>query len=102
MRAPSTVIAPCARPGSTANAAAANKRTPSAVPKTRRIMDLFFFASVTSRPMRNALKLFGIALVASAAFAQTPNNDRDFEQVIKNADDVLWYFKVSDVASVDK
>ena len=65
-------------------------------------MDLFFFVSVTSRPMRNALKLFGIALVASAAFAQTPNNDRDFEQVIKNSDDVLWYFKLGDVASVDK
>jgi dipeptidyl aminopeptidase/acylaminoacyl peptidase len=52
--------------------------------------------------MRNAGTLLAIALIASAAFAQTPNNDRDFEQVIKNADDVLWYFKVGDVASVDK
>ena len=52
--------------------------------------------------MRNALTVLAIALFAAAALAQTPNNDRDFEQVIKNADDVLWYFKVGDVASVDK
>src|SRR2546428_4838195 len=47
--------------------------------------------------------------LAASAFAQTPEppardrrNDRAFEQVIKHADDVLWYFKLGDVASIDK
>ena len=47
--------------------------------------------------------------LAASALAQTPEppardrrNDRAFEQVIKHADDVLWYFKLGDVASIDK
>lgn len=52
-------------------------------------------------------------LVAAAAVAQTPalppapsppnsGNDRDFEVVVKRIDDALWYFKLSDVAEIDK
>jgi dipeptidyl aminopeptidase/acylaminoacyl peptidase len=53
--------------------------------------------------MRNALTVLALALLAAAsAFAQTANNARDFEEAIKNADDVLWHFRVGDIASVDK
>ena len=53
--------------------------------------------------MRNALTVLALGLLAAAsAFAQTASNARDFEEVIKNADDVLWYQRVGDVASVDK
>lgn len=48
--------------------------------------------------MRNLLAVLTIALLASSATAQK----RDFEQVIKNVDDALWYLKLGDVASVDK
>lgn len=47
--------------------------------------------------------------LAVAAAAQTPpppvhdrGNDRAFEQVLKSNDDVLWYFKLGDAASIDK
>ena len=53
--------------------------------------------------MRNALTVLALALLAAAsAFAQTASNARDFEEAIKNADDVLWHFRVGDFASVDK
>src|SRR5262249_38804251 len=68
-----------------------------------------FSGSVTSRPMRKAMIVLLAAALATPAVAQTPEppardrrNDRAFEQVIKHADDVLWYFKVGDVASIDK
>jgi dipeptidyl aminopeptidase/acylaminoacyl peptidase len=51
--------------------------------------------------MRNALTIFLALLIAAAAAAQNPNA-RNFEEVLKASDDVLWYFKVGDVASVDK
>ncbi|HUJ14608.1 MAG TPA: alpha/beta fold hydrolase [Thermoanaerobaculia bacterium] len=49
--------------------------------------------------MRNAFGFLLACLLALPAFAQ---NERDFEQVLKAGDDVLWYFKVGDVASIDK
>src|SRR5437763_1624412 len=64
--------------------------------------------------MRKALALFLFALTAAAS-AQTPDpatakalaahqtsNSREFEIVDKQIDDVLWYFKVGDVAAIDK
>lgn len=51
--------------------------------------------------MRNALTIFFALLIAAAAAAQNLNA-RNFEEVLKASDDVLWYFKVGDVAAVDK
>jgi dipeptidyl aminopeptidase/acylaminoacyl peptidase len=51
--------------------------------------------------MRKVLTIFFALLIAAAAAAQNPNA-RSFEEVQKASDDVLWYFKVGDVASVDK
>ena len=48
--------------------------------------------------MRKALIVLAFALAAIPAAAQR----RDFEQVIKSNDDVLWYLKLGDVAAVDK
>lgn len=39
---------------------------------------------------------------AKALASHDRSNDRAFEEVIKSNDDVLWYFKVGDVAAVDK
>lgn len=52
-------------------------------------------------------KLVLVLLLALPAFAQKPpatqaSVDRAFEQTLKNIDDLLWYQKVGDVASVDK
>ena len=63
---------------------------------------LWFFVSVTSRLMRYALTILATLFLASPLLAQTTRTERDFEQVIKNADDALWYFRVGDLASVDK
>jgi hypothetical protein len=65
--------------------------------------------------MRNALAILLTFLSVSAAFAQTAEPatakalaaherraDRDFEEVIKTADDLLWCFRLGDIASVDK
>jgi dipeptidyl aminopeptidase/acylaminoacyl peptidase len=52
--------------------------------------------------MRNTLTLLTILLLAMPALAQNASNARDFEEVVKNVDDALWYFKVGDVAAVDK
>jgi dipeptidyl aminopeptidase/acylaminoacyl peptidase len=55
-------------------------------------------------------------LLAATAMAQAPDppataralashdrgTDRAFEEVVKRTDDLLWYFKVGDVASIDK
>ncbi|HEY6843958.1 MAG TPA: alpha/beta fold hydrolase, partial [Thermoanaerobaculia bacterium] len=51
--------------------------------------------------MRKALTVFFALLIAAAAAAQNPNA-RSFEEVLKASDDVLWYFKVGDIASIDK
>ena len=51
--------------------------------------------------MRKVLTIFFALLIATVAAAQNPNA-RNFEEVIKASDDVLWYLKVGDVASVDK
>ena len=48
--------------------------------------------------MRKALTILALALAALPLAAQK----RDFEEVIKSNDDVLWYLKVGDVAAVDK
>jgi dipeptidyl aminopeptidase/acylaminoacyl peptidase len=39
---------------------------------------------------------------ARALAAHSTSTSRDFEEVIKDIDDVRWYFKVGDVASIDK
>ena len=52
--------------------------------------------------MRNALTLLMMLILSLPAVAQNATNARDFEEVVKNADDVLWYFKLGDVASIDK
>lgn len=39
---------------------------------------------------------------AKALAAHATGNDRDFEVTQKKIDDLLWYFKVGDVAAVDK
>jgi dipeptidyl aminopeptidase/acylaminoacyl peptidase len=39
---------------------------------------------------------------AKALAAHVTGNDRDFEETQKKIDDLLWYFKVGDVAAVDK
>jgi dipeptidyl aminopeptidase/acylaminoacyl peptidase len=58
--------------------------------------------------------LFTVLLTTSAfGQAETPaspkaiashdeSSDRNFEQALKKTDDVLWYFKVGDVAAIDK
>src|SRR5207253_6002507 len=56
-----------------------------------------------------------LVLIAAAAPGQAPEpasakalashdrgTDRQFEEIVKSSDDVLWHFKVGDVASVDK
>ena len=63
---------------------------------------LWFFVSVTSPLMRYALTILATLFLASPLLAQNTRSERDFEQVIKNADDALWYFRVGDLASVDK
>jgi dipeptidyl aminopeptidase/acylaminoacyl peptidase len=66
--------------------------------------------------MRNLLAL--LLALPLAAFAQQPqpdppatakalhalseSNDRNFEQVVKDTDDLLWYMKTGDVANIDK
>ncbi len=65
---------------------------------------------------RNALLLIG-AVTAFNALAQTPpsepataralsahdrSTDRSFEVLLKSNDDVLWHFKLADIAAVDK
>jgi dipeptidyl aminopeptidase/acylaminoacyl peptidase len=66
--------------------------------------------------MHRPLTLFFALTLTLAAFAQAPDppataralashdrgTDREFEQVLKSNDDVLWHFKVGDVAAVDK
>ena len=52
--------------------------------------------------MRYVLTILATLFLASPLLAQTTRTERDFEQVIKNADDALWYFRVGDLASVDK
>jgi dipeptidyl aminopeptidase/acylaminoacyl peptidase len=66
--------------------------------------------------MRKTTTILLSLLVAAAGFAQVPDapataralashdrgTDRSFEEAIKRADDALWYFKVGDVASIDK
>ena len=55
--------------------------------------------------MRNILMILPLLLVSSALAQSVPaerRTERNFEEVTKNADDILWYFKVGDVASVDK
>jgi len=55
--------------------------------------------------MRNVLMILPLLLVSSALAQSVPaerRTERNFEEVTKNADDILWYFKVGDVASVDK
>ncbi|MDQ6800998.1 MAG: alpha/beta fold hydrolase [Acidobacteriota bacterium] len=66
--------------------------------------------------MRNVPAILLAILLAVTASAQAPDppataraltshdrgTDRAFEEVVKNADDILWYFKVGDVASIDK
>jgi dipeptidyl aminopeptidase/acylaminoacyl peptidase len=39
---------------------------------------------------------------AKALASHDESTDRGFEQTVKDVDDVLWYFKTGDVASVDK
>ncbi len=61
------------------------------------------------RRMRTMLAT-SLLLLAALSSAQTPSpappparvNARDFEVTQKQIDDVLWYFKVGDVAAVDK
>lgn len=57
------------------------------------------------------LLLFGISALAQTAAppasakalaAHDTSTDRSFEQALKKTDDVLWYFKVGDVAAIDK
>ena len=52
--------------------------------------------------MRYALTIVATLFLALPLLAQNTRSERDFEQVIKNADDALWYFRVGDLASVDK
>ncbi len=66
--------------------------------------------------MRNTASILLTIFFTAAAFGQAPDppatakalashdrgTDRAFEQVIKNADDLIWYFKVGDIASIDK
>jgi dipeptidyl aminopeptidase/acylaminoacyl peptidase len=65
--------------------------------------------------MRNVLAILLTIFSVSAAVAQTAEPatakalaaherraNRDFEEVIKTADDLLWYYRLGDVASVDK
>ena len=66
--------------------------------------------------MRNASAILFTILLAASAAAQAPDplatakalashdrgTDRAFEKVEKKADDILWYFKIGDVASIDK
>lgn len=52
--------------------------------------------------MRNALTFLTVLLVSMPVLAQNASSARDFEEVVKNVDDALWYFKVGDVAAVDK
>lgn len=42
------------------------------------------------------------AATARALQSHDRGSDRSFEQVMKSNDDVLWYFKIGDVASIDK
>lgn len=39
---------------------------------------------------------------AKALASHDTSTDRGFEEVLKKTDDVLWYFKVGDVATIDK
>ncbi len=55
--------------------------------------------------MRNVLMILPLLLVSSALAQSVPaerRTERNFEEVTKNADDILWYFKVGDVAAIDK
>ena len=55
--------------------------------------------------MRNVLMILPLLLVSSALAQSAPaerRTERNFEEVTKNADDILWYFKVGDVAAIDK
>jgi dipeptidyl aminopeptidase/acylaminoacyl peptidase len=63
--------------------------------------------------MRRLLAALAVLLAASIAAQEQPatakqlrdlseTNDRAFEVVVKNADDLLWYFKAGDVAQIDK
>jgi dipeptidyl aminopeptidase/acylaminoacyl peptidase len=58
--------------------------------------------------MRTVFATLLALFVAAAAAAQSPAPpsasamDRGFEQTVKDVDDVLWYFKIGDVANIDK
>ena len=66
--------------------------------------------------MRKASAILFTILFATAAIAQAPDppatakalashdrgTDRTLEEVVKRTDDLLWYFKLGDVASIDK
>jgi dipeptidyl aminopeptidase/acylaminoacyl peptidase len=66
--------------------------------------------------MRNTSAILFTILSAATAMAQVSDppatakalashdrgTDRAFEEVVKRTDDLLWYFKVGDVASIDK
>src|SRR5581483_10606474 len=65
--------------------------------------------------MRNIATLLITLLLAATAAAQAPepataralashdsSMDRSFEEAIKDIDDLRWYFKAGDVASIDK
>ena len=64
--------------------------------------------------MRNVL-IFLLFFPAAQAFSQAPEpatakalaahdrgTDRQFEEIVKSSDDILWHFRVGDVASFDK
>src|SRR5512138_1243743 len=46
--------------------------------------------------------LLALPLIAQDKPASQSSMNRSFEAVIKNIDDVLWFQKVGDIASVDK
>ena len=66
--------------------------------------------------MRNISAFVLLLLLAGWAVAQAPEppatakalaahdrgSDRQFEEIVKNGDDLLWYFRVGEVASIDK
>ncbi len=64
---------------------------------------------------RNCFAFLITAVLGTSAFAQAEppasekalasrdeSSDRNFEQALKKTDDVLWFFKVGDVAAIDK
>src|SRR5438876_1482258 len=107
---------PSALPRSTASAEAATKRNMNTVSAARigtpkmswwaqcniGRMSKVFTALLPFLLSIPALAQTAEPATAKALAAHVSGNDRDFEVTQKKIDDLLWYFKVGDVAAIDK